>query len=73
LNCNLICIKYKARKPFVGGRYADGQKRCQGCEIYIKFPGVYCPCCGHRLRTKPRDRGFKAKLREQVRRQTLED
>ena len=45
------------------GRYEIGQKRCQICEIFIKWDGLWCPCCGYRLRTKPRNLKYKAKLR----------
>lgn len=40
-----------------------GQKRCQICEIFIKWDGLWCLCCGYRLRTKPRNLKYKAKLR----------
>ena len=50
-------------KPVGSGRYASGQKRCQICEIFIKWDGLWCPCCGYRLRTKPRNLKYKAKLR----------
>jgi hypothetical protein len=46
------------------GRYANGQKRCQICEIFLKWEGLWCPCCGYRLRTKPRNLKYKAKLRQ---------
>jgi hypothetical protein len=48
------------------GRYASGQRRCQICEIFIKWEGLWCPCCGYRLRTKPRNLKYKAKLRARV-------
>ena len=60
--CKGICQRHKALKPNRGGRYLAGQKRCQGCEIYIIWKGNFCPCCGNRLRTKPRNRKFKLKL-----------
>jgi len=44
------------------GRYAAGQKRCQICEIYMLYNGLDCPCCGYRLRTKPRRGKYKAQL-----------
>ena len=59
-----ICIRHKAQKPVGSGRYAIGQRRCQICEIFIKWEGLWCPCCGYRLRTKPRNLKYKAKLRE---------
>jgi hypothetical protein len=63
-------MRHKAQKPVGSGRYASGQKRCQICEIFIKWDGLWCPCCGYRLRTKPRNLKYKAKLRarEEIRR-----
>jgi hypothetical protein len=40
-----------------------GQKRCHICEIFIKWDGLWCLCCGYRLRTKLRNLKYKAKLR----------
>ena len=61
--CKGICIRHKAIKPSGGGRYATGQKRCQICEIFIKWNDNFCPCCGYRLRGKPRNLKYKEKLR----------
>ena len=36
------------------------------CEIFINWEGLWCPCCGYRLRTKPRNLKYKAKLRARV-------
>ena len=65
MTCKGICTRYKAKKPSGIGRYASGQRRCQICEIFIKWEGNWCPCCGYRLRTKPRNLKYKAILREQ--------
>ena len=64
MTCKGICPRYKAQKPVGTGRYASGQRRCQICEIFIKWEGLWCPCCGYRLRTKPRKLAYKIKLRE---------
>ena len=56
-------MRHKAYKPYCSGRYAAGQKRCQICEIFIKWDGLWCPCCGCRLRMGPRLFKHKAKLR----------
>ena len=61
--CKGICVRHKAIKPVGIGRYSTGQKRCQMCEIFIKWDGLWCPCCGYRLRTRPRNSKFKAELR----------
>jgi len=66
MTCKGICIRYKAQKPVGTGRYASGQRRCQICEIFINWEGLWCPCCGYRLRTKPRNLKYKAKLRARV-------
>jgi len=63
MTCKDICIRHKAQKPIGSGRYAIGQKRCQICEIFLKWDGLWCPCCGYRLRTKPRNLKYKSKLR----------
>jgi hypothetical protein len=63
--CKGICIRHKAQKPVGSGGYATGQKRCQICETFIKWDGLWCPCCSCRLRLGPRLFQHKAKLREQ--------
>src|SRR5437867_5148581 len=71
MTCKGICIRHKAQKPVGSGRYVSGQKRCQICEIFIKWDGLWCPCCGYRLRTKPRNLKYKAKLRARAKMQAL--
>ena len=60
--CKDICIRYKATKTQGGSRYAKGQKRCKVCEIFIRWDGMWCPCCGYRLRTIPRNKTLKEKF-----------
>lgn len=62
--CNGICPRYKVTKPKNGGRYAANQKRCKICEIFIKYEGVRCPCCGYKLRIKARYSKSKTNLEE---------
>jgi uncharacterized Zn finger protein (UPF0148 family) len=63
MTCKGICIRHKAQKPAASfGRYTTGQKRCQVCSIFMKWGGLWCPCCGCRVRTKPRNSKFKQKL-----------
>ncbi len=62
--CKGVCPRYKAQKPRSGGRYEAGQKRCQVCEIYLEWEGIWCPCCTYRLRSNPRNRKYKERLRE---------
>ena len=62
--CKGICVRHRAQKPpGASGRYAIGQKRCQVCEIFLKWDGMWCPCCGYRVRTRPRGHKFKERLR----------
>ena len=60
MTCKGICIRHK-----VSGRYVNGHKRCQHCNIFIKYEGLRCPCCAYQLRAAPRYFRYKAKLREQ--------
>ena len=69
MHCNGSCKKYKATgSTREGGRYEQGQKRCHRCEIYIEWEGLWCPCCGYLLRTKPR--GTKPKRRKMLMRKS---
>ena len=60
--CKGVCSSHKAMRPNTGKRYLTGQKRCQVCQVFINWPGFFCPCCGYRLRTKPRNKKFRCNL-----------
>ena len=60
--CKGICSRHKAMRPSTGMRYLKGQKRCQVCQIFINWQGFFCPCCGCRLRNRPRNKKNKDKL-----------
>lgn len=64
MSCKGVCLKLKAKKPPRGstGRYILGQKRCQVCQIYMFWSEYHCPCCGYKLRTKPRNSKYKSKV-----------
>jgi hypothetical protein len=59
MSCKGICIRHKA-----ANHYANEQKCCQVCDLFIKWNGLCCPCCGYILRTRPRKNIKKANLRE---------
>jgi uncharacterized Zn finger protein (UPF0148 family) len=40
--------------------------------LFIKWDGLFCPCCGYRLRIGPRNMKFKAKLRIKQKREIQE-
>lgn len=57
--CNEICKQEQyrftriAQEPF----YANGASRCNGrCQEWIKWDGLFCICCGVRLRKNPRSK-----------------
>jgi len=58
--CRQICLKYGVKREFGKSPFAQGSKQCQKCGnagqegIYIKWEGLFCPCCSNRLRTRPR-------------------
>jgi hypothetical protein len=66
MSCKGICIRHKASKPSAAvlGRYTMGQKRCSTCDIFVKWEGVQCVCCGHMLRTRPHSSKYRMKLRK---------
>lgn len=55
-SCKNKCKPYTVHHNVKGNhRYAAGQKRCNECRVFMICDGIYCPCCGHKLRTKPRN------------------
>lgn len=66
-DCKGVCIRYRAVRPpsFPGirdgtsGRYINGQRRCQHCQIFLKREGYCekrrCRCCGNLTRGAPRN------------------
>jgi hypothetical protein len=55
-----MCIRSKA-----SSHYAIGHKGRQICDLFVQLDGVFCPCCGSRLRIGPRNIEDKTKLRKQ--------
>jgi len=68
MTCKGICASHKA-----SGRYATGNKRCTECNLFIKWEGFFCPCCGHKFRIGPRVFKFKEKLRIKKRMQKVQN
>jgi len=62
--CKGICLRHKSTGTFRGGRYKNGQKRCQICDLFIVWSGLWCPCCGYKLRSKPRNLKYRRKFAE---------
>lgn len=56
MTCKGVCEQYRAKKVFGLKRYETGQKRCKNCSMFLNWLGLWCPCCGLRMRTKPRNR-----------------
>ncbi len=52
--CNGTCIHYKAKSNSGNSHYELGHKRCTGCDIFMKWDEVHCPCCNLNLRTRPK-------------------
>lgn len=61
-SCNNRCNAYKAESVPVSQLYTNGEKRCTVCAIYLKCDGYQCPCCGCRLRVRPKGRKSRANL-----------
>jgi len=64
MTCKGTCRKYKAKWGFNQFRYVAGQKRCNTCDIFLEWDGIWCPCCGRALRTRPRTSKYKKLYRE---------
>ncbi len=69
--CKGVCHRFKATKRVNGGNYGDTQKRCQRCEIFINWDGLWCPCCNYRLRSRPRNKQYKHKHLQRIQKQEV--
>jgi len=66
MGCRGICTRMKVSKgDNFFGRYADGQKRCNSCEVYFRTVAIFCACCGMRLRGKPRNTKYKSNYQKE--------
>jgi len=54
--CKGKCEDYKFHRQYSAVVYADGGKRCTSCTIFIDWAGLFCPCCGHKLRLSSRNK-----------------
>ena len=48
--CKNKCVGYGGKGR---AQYKDGYKRCKECTVFLKYEGIFCPCCGCRLKRKP--------------------
>ncbi len=55
--CKNQCFKIKDVIPYKGGRKRVGHKSCITCEKAFPYEGLFCPCCGQRVRHKSRHQG----------------
>ena len=62
LSCKNICERLKVKGLQTNQRYVIGLKRCNYCNVFYKWEGLFCPCCGYRLRSKPRTKSGKQNL-----------
>jgi rRNA maturation endonuclease Nob1 len=64
LVCKGQChLKYTTRKTVVHAS-EKGYKRCSKCLVFIKYEGVWCPCCGVKLKISPRNNKSRQVFRE---------
>jgi predicted amidophosphoribosyltransferase len=50
LTCNDICDKIPGVISYRCGKKQDNLKVCIDCEIAFPYEGIFCPCCGRRVR-----------------------
>ena len=63
----LVCkgrCKIMPHKKTVRHAVAKGYKRCSKCAVSIQWEGLYCPCCGQRLKISPRNNKSRQVYRE---------
>lgn len=53
MSCKGICEKYKSKNSW---RHPKNPSKayCTACELSTNWEGLFCPCCGYKLRRKTR-------------------
>lgn len=60
-------IKFTKRSFLTFKNVKNGYSYCTDCAGMLKWDGIKCPCCGNKLRKKPRhSKGYK-KSKEKLR------
>lgn len=65
MSCKGKCYKYKTNRGANDSYYTEDnpdKKFCSVCECKMLWPDTNCPCCGHRMRTKPRNYKLHTKI-----------
>ena len=63
----LVCkgrCQLMPHKKHVSHAAEKGYKRCSKCLVFIQWEGVFCPCCGQRLKMSPRNNKSRQSYRE---------
>ena len=68
MTCDEICKRYKAIRGTRDSHYELGYKYCEGCEILIEWDGLWCPCCGFRIRSKRKTSKNRVKMVLEIKR-----
>ena len=50
--CKGTCDIMFADQPATSNAFQMGFKLCRQCNKYMQWDGVFCPCCGNRIRSK---------------------
>ena len=66
MTCNGICVEFKPMSRSKGYYLQENGKRCTHCSTFIIFVGLYCPCCGHRLKTHPTNNKYRKPIIEKM-------
>ena len=65
--CKGVCNGHKVTGVVSNNpRYIVGQKYCSVCVIFVIWEGIRCPCCSFKLRTKPKSKKYKEKLKKTI-------
>ncbi len=77
--CKGKCKEFAVKKVQGLGRYGSGQVHCQICDVWLDHKGCHkkdltpaeedslgirCNCCNYQVRSKPRNKVYKEKLRD---------
>ena len=62
--CRNLCERLYSKIIVGTSKYEGGKKYCRRCEIYFLHDGLFCPCCGMKLRLSPTGKKDRERLRQ---------
>ena len=60
MDCSGKCEKYRKNRRYD----TPDTKYCPNCDSFVRWEGLFCPCCGTKMRANPRHSKWRHRYQE---------